>query len=72
MRYAIFVHDPDGDSGDGCIVGPFRSFQAASDKADSIIRAAERRGFYIEPIVVHVPADRGSNAIVSIVMEDGS
>lgn len=64
-RYAIFVHDPDGDSGYGRIVGPFRSVDAADDKAESIRALAERRGLYVECIVL--PVESGSVAARDVV-----
>ena len=53
-RWAIFVHDPDGDSGYGAIVGPFRTVAAADRKAEAIRKAAEDAGLYVEPIIVNV------------------
>ena len=58
-RFAIFVHDPDGDMGDGRIVGALRCAKAADRRAEAIVRAAEREGRYVEAIVL--PMTSGSN-----------
>jgi hypothetical protein len=51
-RFAIFVHNPDGDSGCGRIVGGIGGLVAAEAKAASIRRAAERAGHDVEAIVL--------------------
>lgn len=64
MRYAIFVHDPDGDSGLGLVVGPFRTAGAADEKVEQIRRVA---GLYREPecIVLEVrPGDVSARAVI--------
>lgn len=43
MRYAIFVHDPDGDMGDGRIAGPFNTLEKAEARADVIRRRSYDR-----------------------------
>lgn len=57
-RYAIFVHDPEGDSGYGRIVGPFASVDKADAKAASIRWAGEHQGREVECIVL--PVEPGS------------
>lgn len=54
QRWAIFVHDPDGDMGDGRIVGPFESPGKADETADRIRARADRDNAYVECIVVPV------------------
>lgn len=51
-RYAIFVHEPDGDMGDAIIVGPVKRAAAAEAKARAIEAEAEGEGRYVECIVV--------------------
>lgn len=80
QRWAVFVHDVDGDSGDGRIVGPFRDVEKADAVADRIKRAADRRagdarvpagysGDGVECIVLPVMAgDSGGVAIIEAVM----
>lgn len=68
--WAIFVHDPDGDSGYGRIVGPFRSAKAADAKAETIRKKADRQGHYIECTVVPVaPGSASAQSTVDAVME---
>jgi hypothetical protein len=50
-RYGIFVHDPDGDSGDGVIVGAVSS-RRADEKAASIRRRGELQGREVECIIL--------------------
>jgi len=72
MRWAIFVHDPDGDMGWGTVVGPFSSVDAAERKADSIRRTASRRheDRVIEAIIVPVaPQGVAARDIVTSVLE---
>lgn len=38
MKVAIFVHDPDGDMGEGTIVGPFSSWESAERWRDNLQR----------------------------------
>jgi hypothetical protein len=40
MKYAIFLYDPDGDTGEGIIIGPFKYARTADDKAEEIREAA--------------------------------
>lgn len=54
MRWAIFVHDPDGDMGYGEIVGPFSDGDRADDKAREIRTAALHEGREVECVVVPV------------------
>lgn len=69
-RWAIFVHDPDGDSGDGRIVGPFLDPEKADEVAERIRRAGDRDGGYgVECIVLPVEAGGGSaRAVAEAVM----
>jgi uncharacterized protein YceH (UPF0502 family) len=67
-RWAIFVHDPDGDMGEGLIIGPMRDEGAADTKAEAIRRAGEREGRYVECIVLPVdPAAQAARTIASAV-----
>ena len=59
-RYAIFVHEPDGDSGYGRVVGPFKTPSAAEQRAEQYVRRGEREGFYIEAIVLPVASAAAS------------
>lgn len=71
QRWAIFAHDPDGDTEEGVIVGPFLEEHTAIDKADKITRTAEKRSIYlpnIECIVVAVmPGGTGVNNIINMI-----
>lgn len=70
-RWAIFVHDPDGDSGEGRIVGPFYEAAKADAKAATIARMAERAGDGIECIVLPVlPSNTSAQAVAAAVMDD--
>lgn len=70
-RWAIFVHDPDGDSGEGRIVGPFYEAEKADAKAAAIERKAERVGDRVECIVLPVlPSGTSAAAVVAAVMDD--
>lgn len=51
-RWAIFVHDPDGDMGYGEIVGAFNDAEKAEAKQAAIERAAEKDGVNIECLVL--------------------
>jgi len=51
-RWGVFVHDVDGDSGYGCIVGPFYDVEAAEAKAEVL----RRQGDHIEAIVLPIEA----------------
>lgn len=64
-RWAIFVHDPDGDMGHGCIVGAFKDVDAADRKAAAILRAAERRGREVECIVLPLEPGTAGAAIIA-------
>lgn len=66
-RWAIFIHEPDGDSGEGCIVGAFLDAGAADRKAEQITQAAERRGEYLECIVL--PMSQGGTSAKRVVDE---
>lgn len=50
-RYGIFVHDPDGDSGYGVIVGAVSS-ERADEKAATIRRMGERQGIEVECVIL--------------------
>ena len=68
MRYAIFMHEPDGDSGDGCVVGPYKTAAAAEKKARAIEKQAERWGNYVECIVLPVaPSSISTRRVVAAV-----
>jgi len=70
-RYAIFVHDPDGDMGYGRIVGPFLRADQAETKADAIRRAAVRAEREIECIIVPVaPGTVSARDITGAVLDD--
>jgi hypothetical protein len=56
-RYGIFVHDPDGDSGYGRIVGAYLDPDRAEDKADVIRRRATAMGRDIECIILPMVGD---------------
>jgi hypothetical protein len=70
MRYAIFVHDPDGDMGYGQIVGPFNTLETAEAKADGIRRVsryqteADGYGEQVEAIIL--PLMRGNAAAMAV------
>lgn len=64
-RWGIFVHDPDGDSGYGCIIGAYKSASLADDRADKITQKAERDGKSVECIVL--PLLPGSTAMDDII-----
>ena len=69
-RYAIFVHDPDGDMGYGRIVGPTSSLEKAEAKAATIVWAAERQGSYVEAIVLDVePLGVSAKSVATEVLE---
>jgi hypothetical protein len=46
-RWAVYVHNPDGDMGDGVMVGPFYDVDKAEAKAEAI---RKREGMYGDPI----------------------
>lgn len=52
LRWGIFVHDPDGDMGDGEIVGPFYDGDKAQRRAEAIERRSIAVGWRLEAIVV--------------------
>lgn len=63
-RWAIYVHGPDGDMGDGVIVGPFYSVLKAEAKAESI---RNREAMYGDPIeCVIVPVREGKTSAKDI------
>jgi hypothetical protein len=67
VRYGLFVHDPDGDSGYGRIVGAFKTVAAAEAKAEAIERAAGLA--YVECIVLEiVPGDYSAHRLVKDVI----
>lgn len=66
MRWAIFVHDPDGDSGDGLIVGAMQSAEAADAKAGAIERSAARAGVNVECIVLPMESAAASNVVAML------
>lgn len=43
LRYGIFVHDPEGDMGNGLIVGAFKTLNVARERADAIQKASPKR-----------------------------
>jgi hypothetical protein len=49
-RWAVFVHDPDGDMGFGTVVGAFHSPQAAEARAEKIQNVSPYLG--VEAIVL--------------------
>lgn len=62
QRWAIFVHDPDGDMGEGMVVGAFKSSAAADEKAEKI-RDAAGNSERVECIVLPlVPGSIGGKA----------
>lgn len=61
MRWAIFIHDPDGDMGYGRVLGGFRSAEAADRKAEAITRVALQMGRDVECIIVEQP-EAGTSA----------
>ena len=71
IRYALFVHDPDGDSGYGCIVGGSgMSADAAETKAAAIRRRGELQGVEVEVFVLPVvSASTSAREIAKMVVE---
>lgn len=62
MRYAIYVHDPDGDMGYGRIVGAYTNSDRADKKADEIRTASDNT---LECIVLPcLPTSRTAKYIV--------
>jgi hypothetical protein len=55
MPYGIFVHDIDGDSGEGCIVATFADDERAAAKADLIMSGSDYR---LEAIVLPIMSAR--------------
>lgn len=70
-RWGVFVHDADGDSGYGGIVGPFQTAAAADRKADAIRKVGDRRGSAIECIVVPVFSGATAAKAVNDYIEEG-
>jgi hypothetical protein len=65
QKWGIFVHDPEGDMGAGCIVGPYRTVGRAEGRAEVIRRAAALDGWEIETIILPVVSgDESPRAIV--------
>lgn len=70
-RWAVFVHDPDGDMGYGTIVGPFNRPESADARAEAIIAHAGERD--IECVVVPVtPTDTPIGLVCAKVLDDGA
>lgn len=64
-RYGTFVWDADGDTGDGLIVGPFKTVKRAEQEADRVRSYGESQGEAIECVVVRVvTADIEGNRII--------
>jgi hypothetical protein len=62
LRYAVYVHDPEGDMGYGIVVGPFYDDNRAEAKARSILR----RDPDLECIVLPLcPSSESARAIAS-------
>lgn len=71
QRYAIFVHDPDGDMGEGRIIGGIMSPDRAEIQADQIRRAGERQGREVECIILPLePGSTSATAIAAAVLGD--
>jgi hypothetical protein len=67
QRWGIFVHDPDGDMGEGRIVGAFRSAEAADRKAEQIQNFSMYLG--VECIVLPLePGSAGAKQIAEAVV----
>lgn len=71
-RWAIFVHDPDGDSGEGAIVGVFRDVERACRKATAIQAEAAKHDTYIEAIVLPLVSGGASNRRLVLAIDDPS
>lgn len=67
MLWAIFAHDPDGDMGDGRILGGYRTPEGAEKKAEDIRMEAERRGKYVECIIL---PQRAASAAAGRIVEE--
>jgi hypothetical protein len=61
QQFGIFVHDADGDSGYGRIVGPFSDPEVADSYADDIRRIADMDGLSVECIVLPIMSVRTSH-----------
>lgn len=68
-RWAIFVHDPDGDMGFGRVVGPFRDPEKAEEKAEQIRREGVRMvgGIRCEPECIVLQVEAGGTSARAIV-----
>lgn len=67
MTYGIYVWDPDGDMGDGAIVGPYHSQERAVAKADRIRAAVEQSDSDAQVVVVVVDVLNGLTSERNIV-----
>lgn len=68
MRWALFVHDPDGDMGFGVIVGTFHSSAAAASRRRVIEGTAYQAGYRIEAIVLPVlPGREAAETVIDLV-----
>lgn len=66
MRYGIYIHNPEGDMGEGMIVGAYKTGERADERAAQIRRYAERQGYdyTLECIVVPLVGDSQSAASI--------
>lgn len=67
-RWGVFVHNIDGDSGDGEILGPYQTSAKAEEKAEAVRRESNRRSDLdpVEAIVLPI-SNRGVRMIVEAV-----
>ena len=59
-RYAVFVHNPDGDMAAGVMVGPFYDVEKAEAKAEAIRKHEGMYGNSLECIILPVRESRTS------------
>lgn len=67
VRYGVYVHNPDGDMGEGMILGAFKDAEAAYDRAQKINEAAAAEGHEFDVEAIALPLWPGRRSIREVI-----